>query len=163
MDTFCVQPGLFGDNVERSRLRKHINKVIRRQNGKQQHQYSLKIRGRKTPRLIDFKPRLTGEERSNDFTWEAQSIVRLHMELIREWEERFNTCSEQEKASYWLWMLGDRREDFSFYNCLVLTGFTSPDTIIDTAYERRPQWFREIETMADDDEIAKTLRRHFGN
>src|SRR5690606_26411326 len=109
------------------------------------------------------KPRLVGEARSNDFTWQHQDAVRLHMELIREWEERFNTCSEREQASYWLWMLGDRHEAFSFHACLALTGFTSPDTIIDAAYERRPAWYREIETMTDDAEIVKALRRHFGH
>lgn len=158
MDAPLVQPGLFGD-VERSRLRRRITRQIKKISGKQQHQYSLKIRTRKTPRVIDFKPRLF-ESAGNDARWSETEIARLHIELIREWEERFQTCPFSDQVGYWLWMLGSAKDDFSFRNCLMLTGFTNPEAVIDGLYDRRPDWYRDIEGMTDDDQVLKTLQRH---
>lgn len=153
-----VQPGLFGDDVEQQRMRRAIARRILNF-GPVTHQYKLKIRTRLTPRVIEFKPRLKGEPQTNDFYWTVDGIVRLHLELLRDWEERFADSSPTEQVSFWLWMLGDPNEDFSFRTCLSLAGFNA-DEVIGSIEEKRPDWYRHIETMTDEAQILATLRHH---
>lgn len=148
------QMGLFGDEeqpVKVSYRRKRIVEGIKRLiKGRQPHQYALKIKTRIRPRKIEHKPRVREDASlGNNHVWTDQAKLRIHQEMIRDWEERFNVCSFRDQVDYWTWMLADEEGEFSFRLCLIATGFRNPDQVIEAMYNRRPAWYRVLEMLPE--------------
>lgn len=148
------QLGLFGDEgpaVKVSYRRKRIAERIKKQlKGREPRQLVIKIRTRAKPRKIDFRHRTREDAtQGNDLVWTDQAKLRIHQEMIREWEERLNNCSFQDQVDYWTWMLADEEGEFSFRLCLVASGYRHPDQVIEALHAKRPAWYRAMEMIPE--------------
>lgn len=156
---FANQLGLFGDEgpaVKVSYRRKRIQDRIKEKlKGRVPRQLVMKIRLREKPRKIDFRKR-TREDASlgNDLVWTDQAKLRIHQEMIREWEERLTNCCFKDEVDYWTWMLADEEGQFSFRMCLVASGYRHPDQVIEALHARRPAWYRAMEMLPEGGRIT---------
>ena len=119
---------------------------VRRNFGPAPSQKALRI---KLMRKIAFKHRireLPGV--GNNYDWTLPELELLHQEVLKDWEERFPTCTNlAEQIDFWTWMLGDPDAPFSFRDCLIADGYPRPDQVIEAVAERAPVWFVRMQHL----------------
>jgi len=99
----------------------------------------------KWARKIAFKRRFKEDPNAtNDYSWSLEAIHRLHLELFRDWEDRFPVVEDRESVlDYWAWMLGNPEEAFSFRDVLVTAGYRQPYEFIGQLPGLAPDWVLE--------------------
>lgn len=132
---------LFGQVPEKAEVRRAPRHY--RDFGKEPKQKSLKI---KLLRKIALKQRYYEVEGvGNDDRFSLEQIMRFHVVLFLDWEDRFTVCEKHEdKLDFWLWMLGDPKEAFSFRDCLIAVGYKRVDDVIEEIGGNVPSWVSEI-------------------
>lgn len=123
----------------------HVPRRVRRQSvseAKLPMQIELRL---KLARKIAFKRRFREDPNAtNDLHWSLEAIWRLHLELFRDWHDRFpNVELKSEVLDYWSWMLADTNEAFAFRDVLIANGYRDPDSFIDSLTEHAPAWVLE--------------------
>lgn len=127
-----------------------VRRVRLENDGPSPQQRELNLR--KLLRKIAFRHR-TREAKGvgNHEVWEADHIVRLQRALCEDWETRFPFCvNPAEQLDWWLWMMGDDTQAFSFRHCLLANGYTRPDEVIEACEANAPHWFRTLLELPDD-------------
>lgn len=119
----------------------------------QQRELNLK----KLLRKIAFRRR-TKEAKGvgNDESWSTEGIVKIHQTLLADFEAKFPlTTNPRDQLDWWLWILGDKNEAFSFHDCLVVDGYTHPQDFIEECAKFAPAWVLEIIDLPADQQVAR--------
>ncbi|MCU1136964.1 MULTISPECIES: hypothetical protein [Stenotrophomonas] len=132
---------LFGQVPEKAETTRNPRRV--RDFGKEPKQKTLQI---KLLRKIAFRRRYHEVKGAgNEEVFSIAQIMRLHAEMYQDFEDRFPVCeTKEEKLDFWLWMLGDANDPFSFRDCLVAVGYQRTRELIETIGEQVPTWVSEI-------------------
>lgn len=119
----------------------------------QQKELNLK----KLLRKIAFRRR-TKEAKGigNNESWSIEGIVRLHQVLCNDWEARFPLCTNPvDQFDWWIWMLGEETQNFSFRDCLIANGYTRPDDVIAACDANAPAWVKRVMAMEPDQQVEE--------
>lgn len=138
---------MFGTPPEVEEARRNRS-YTRRNFGPAPKQKHMRI---KLMRKIAFKRRFRDQPgQGNDSKWSDEHIIKLHMVILEDWKTRFPSCTNaQELVDYWLWMLGNPNDSFSFHDCLVADGYVQPFDVIESVARQTPEWIREAIEMDD--------------
>lgn len=131
---------MFGTPPELEEARRNRS-YTRRNFGPAPKQKPIRI---KLMRKIAFKRRFREQPgQGNDCHWDDELVIKLHTVILEDWQTRFPSCTNrQELVDYWLWMLGDPNEAFSFHDCLVADGYAQPYEVIDSVTRFVPDWIK---------------------